>query len=102
MSNSEREELIAKICPVFDVFPEEIKYDLKDGIGTKRMNKLLDVIETYVESRERQARIDEVKNTVAELKTDQDSGLDIVYITFHGKLYAKRLAELQSTQKENK
>ena len=38
--------LLAQICKIFNVFPEELEYNLPGGIGTDKANELLTLIRT--------------------------------------------------------
>lgn len=40
------EETIAEICKIFDIFPEELEYNLPGGICKEKAMKLLDLINT--------------------------------------------------------
>lgn len=48
-------ELLAKICEIFGVFPEELQHDLPGGIGTKKAEQLVSLIQTSVQEAEQKA-----------------------------------------------
>jgi len=44
MSKDVQDDLKLAICKIFSVFPEELEYNLPGGIGTKKMEDLLALI----------------------------------------------------------
>jgi len=60
-------ELLSKICKIFNVFPEELQYDLPGGIGTKKAQQIITLIQTSVQ----EAIISKLENIIDDHYYDQ-------------------------------
>ena len=66
-NQASEDELLAQICKIFNVFPDELEYNLPGGIGTGKANELLALIRT--EKLKLLAELDKSMPTAEQLTT---------------------------------
>lgn len=93
-------ELLAKICEIFGVFPEELQYDLPGGIGTKKAEQLVSLIQTSVQEAEQEARIDELCKAFTQVVGDKSVSLRSKFVKRFDTYLKERHNQLKYSSKK--